>query len=112
MEVVVAIFVRSRSLPHSGRDVHQLRAVGLDDESPPLGQGLVGSRSGRPRRPRSPWPDQSRGLLLYLAADDVTLDNLSVLKNGRAKAIRFSTMTGIRRALDRQPGDILPVDDP
>jgi putative transcriptional regulator len=38
------------------------------------------------------------------------LVNLSVLKNGRAKAIRFSTLTGICRALDRQPGDLLSVE--
>ncbi len=33
--------------------------------------------------------------------------NLAVLKNGRAKAIRFSTLDAICRALDCQPGDIL-----
>ena len=40
----------------------------------------------------------------------VTVVNLSVLKNGRAKAVRFSTLTGICRALECQPGDILRVD--
>ena len=40
----------------------------------------------------------------------VTVVNLSVLKNGRARAIRFSTMTAICRALDCQPGDLLSVD--
>lgn len=39
----------------------------------------------------------------------VTVVNLSVLKNGRAKAVRFSTLTAICRALDCQPGDVLSV---
>lgn len=38
---------------------------------------------------------------------DITLANLSILKNNRAKAIRFSTLESICRALDCQPGDIL-----
>lgn len=37
----------------------------------------------------------------------VTPQNLSVLKSGRAKAIRFSTLDAICRALDCSPGDIL-----
>lgn len=37
----------------------------------------------------------------------ITLSNISVLKNGRAKAIRFSTLAAICRALACQPGDIL-----
>ena len=37
----------------------------------------------------------------------ITLANLSILKNGKAKAIRFSTLEGICKALDCQPGDIL-----
>ena len=37
----------------------------------------------------------------------ITMANLSILKNGKAKAIRFSTLEGICRALDCQPGDIL-----
>jgi putative transcriptional regulator len=37
----------------------------------------------------------------------VTLANLSVLKRGHARAIRFSTLEGICDALDCQPGDIL-----
>lgn len=40
----------------------------------------------------------------------VTVVNLSVLKNGRARAVRFSTLTAICRALDCQPGDLLSVD--
>ena len=38
---------------------------------------------------------------------DVTLANLSILKNNKAKAVRFSTLEAICRALDCQPGDIL-----
>lgn len=38
---------------------------------------------------------------------DITLANLSILKNSKAKAIRFSTLEAICRALDCQPGDIL-----
>ena len=37
----------------------------------------------------------------------ITLANLSVLKTGKAKAIRFSTLEAICRALDCQPGEIL-----
>lgn len=37
----------------------------------------------------------------------ITLANLSVLKNGKAKAIRFSTLEAICNALECQPGDIL-----
>jgi putative transcriptional regulator len=45
----------------------------------------------------------------------ITMANLSILKNGKARAIRFSTLEGICRALDCQPGDILayrPDDTP
>jgi len=38
---------------------------------------------------------------------DLTLANLSILKTGKAKAIRFSTLDAICKALDCQPGDIL-----
>ena len=38
---------------------------------------------------------------------DVTVANLSVLKNNRAKAVRFTTLEAICKALDCQPGDIL-----
>lgn len=37
----------------------------------------------------------------------ITLANLSILKNNRAKAVRFSTLDAICRALDCQPSDIL-----
>ncbi|MEX0610448.1 MAG: helix-turn-helix transcriptional regulator [Balneolaceae bacterium] len=38
---------------------------------------------------------------------DITMSNLSILKTGKAKAIRFSTLEAICKALDCQPGDIL-----
>lgn len=41
---------------------------------------------------------------------DITLANLSILKTGKAKAIRFSTLDAICRALECQPGDLLAFD--
>lgn len=38
---------------------------------------------------------------------DITMANLSILKNNKAKAIRFSTLDAICKALDCQPGDII-----
>ena len=38
---------------------------------------------------------------------DITLANLSILKNNHAKAVRFTTLEAICKALDCQPGDIL-----
>ena len=51
----------------------------------------------------------ARGMTLTELADrvGVTIVNLSILKNGRAKAIRFSTLTALCRELDCQPGDLL-----
>lgn len=43
------------------------------------------------------------------AAVDVTLANLSILKTGKARAMRFSTLAAICRALDCQPGDLISV---
>ena len=46
---------------------------------------------------------------------EITPANLSILKNGKAKAIRFSTLEAICRELDCQPGDILeytPEEEP
>ncbi|MFC4006141.1 helix-turn-helix domain-containing protein [Nonomuraea purpurea] len=50
-----------------------------------------------------------RGMTLTELADrvGVTVVNLSILKNGRAKAIRFTTLTKICDVLDCQPGDLL-----
>ena len=41
---------------------------------------------------------------------DITLANLSILKTGKAKAVRFSTLAAICAALDCQPGDLLAFD--
>jgi len=41
----------------------------------------------------------------------ITMANISILKNGKAKAIRFSTLEAICKALDCQPGDILEFKD-
>ncbi|MBA8886708.1 putative transcriptional regulator [Dokdonella fugitiva] len=41
---------------------------------------------------------------------DITLANLSILKTGKAKAIRFSTLEAICTALECQPGDLLARD--
>ena len=43
----------------------------------------------------------------FAAAIDITPANVSVLKNGRAKAIRFTTLDAICRVLECQPGDVL-----
>ena len=42
---------------------------------------------------------------------DITMANLSILKNNKAKAIRFSTLDAICKALDCQPGEILQYID-
>jgi len=54
---------------------------------------------------------ENRGLTLTELAESVgvTIANLSVLKNDRARAIRFSTLTAICDALDCQPGDLFTV---
>ncbi|MBP3662149.1 MAG: helix-turn-helix transcriptional regulator [Bacteroidales bacterium] len=41
----------------------------------------------------------------------ISATNLSILKTGKAKAIRFSTLTALCRALECQPGDILEYQD-
>ncbi len=41
----------------------------------------------------------------------VTISNLSILKTGKAKAVRFSTLEAICKALDCQPGDILEYEE-
>lgn len=53
-----------------------------------------------------------RGMTLTELADRVgiTVVNLSVLKNGRAKAVRFNTLLAVCEVLDCQPGDILTVE--
>lgn len=55
----------------------------------------------------------TRRMTLTDLADKVgiTLANLSILKTGKAKAIRFSTLAAICEALDCQPGDLLAFED-
>jgi putative transcriptional regulator len=52
---------------------------------------------------------EERGMTLTELAErvDVTVVNLSILKNGRARAVRFSTLTALCEALDCQPGELL-----
>lgn len=51
----------------------------------------------------------SRGMTLTELADavDITIVNLSILKNGRARAIRFSTLSALCEILGCQPGELL-----
>lgn len=50
---------------------------------------------------------RKKGLKELAGEVDITLANLSILKNNKAKAIRLGTLDAICRALDCQPGDIL-----
>lgn len=50
---------------------------------------------------------QKKGLTELANEVDITLANLSILKNNKAKAVRFSTLNSICKALHCQPGDIL-----
>ncbi|MDO5097478.1 MAG: helix-turn-helix domain-containing protein [Corynebacterium sp.] len=54
---------------------------------------------------------EKRGMTLAALADavGVTVVNLSVLKNNRAKAVRFTTLAALCAALDCQPGDLFSV---
>ncbi|QDH16431.1 helix-turn-helix domain-containing protein [Swingsia samuiensis] len=56
---------------------------------------------------------KEKGLSLTELSDQVglTLSNLSILKTGKAKAIRFSTLEALCRVLNCQPGDILYFSD-
>ncbi|MDQ7904953.1 helix-turn-helix transcriptional regulator [Phytohabitans sp. ZYX-F-186] len=56
--------------------------------------------------------DRGMSLTELSAQVGVTLANLSILKNGRARAIRFSTLTALCEALDCQPGDLLTIHRP
>ena len=53
---------------------------------------------------------QRKGMTLTQLSEaiNLTLANLSILKTGKAKAVRFSTMEAICEVLDCQPGEILP----
>lgn len=50
---------------------------------------------------------RKKGLTELAGEVDITMANLSILKNNKAKAIRFSTLDAICKALQCQPGDIL-----
>ena len=50
---------------------------------------------------------QKKGLTELANEVDITLANLSILKNNKAKAVRLSTLNAICKALNCQPGDIL-----
>jgi putative transcriptional regulator len=52
---------------------------------------------------------ERRGMTLTELAQrvDITVVNLSILKNGRARAVRFSTLSALCEALECQPGDLL-----
>lgn len=50
---------------------------------------------------------RKKGLTELASEVDLTLANLSILKNNKAKAVRFTTLDAICKALDCQPGDIL-----
>ena len=56
---------------------------------------------------------ERRGMSLteLAAAVDITLANLSILKTGKARAVRFSTLEAICRVLQCQPGDVLGFED-
>ena len=50
---------------------------------------------------------RKKGLTELAQEVDITLANLSILKNNKAKAVRFGTLDAICKALDCHPGDIL-----
>ena len=56
---------------------------------------------------------EAKGMTLTQLSERVgmTLANLSILKTGKARAVRFSTLEAICRELDCQPGDLLAFDD-
>ena len=54
---------------------------------------------------------KKKGLTELAKEVDITLANLSILKNNKAKAVRFSTLESICKALDCLPGDILIYED-
>ena len=54
---------------------------------------------------------KKKGLTELAKEVESTLANLAILKNNKAKAVRFSTLESICKALDCQPGDILIYED-
>lgn len=55
---------------------------------------------------------EERGMTLSQLAEEIgiTLANLSILKTGKARAIRFSTLDAICRTLNCKPGDLLTIE--
>lgn len=94
------------------------RAAGPSTHGVPVANERVGGEAGGAAEHRVVCRLDSllaaRGLTLTELAQraGVTVVNLSVLKNDRARAIRFSTLTAICDALDCQPGDLLSVVGP
>jgi putative transcriptional regulator len=83
----------------------------------PAGDGLAGEAladDAATIRVRLDELLSKRGMTLteLSARVDVTVVNLSILKNGRARAIRFSTMARLCEALQCQPGDLLGYEHP
>ena len=54
---------------------------------------------------------RKKGLTELAGEVDITLANLSILKNNKAKAIRFTTLEAICRELKCQPGDIIQYEE-
>ena len=54
--------------------------------------------------------DSAMTLVELPARVGVTVANLSILKNGHARAVRFNTLTAICEALDCNPGDVIRLD--
>jgi putative transcriptional regulator len=89
------------------RDVTRQRDAAASQDDPPAGEaGTI--------RVRLDELLSQRGMTLtgLSAQVDVTVVNLSILKNGRARAIRFSTLARLCEALDCQPGDLLSYEPP
>jgi len=82
-------------------------------EGPPNGDAATGNAdaagAGAPIAVRLDDLLADRGMTLTELAERVgiTIVNLSILKNGRARAIRFSTLAGLCQVLGCQPGDLL-----
>jgi putative transcriptional regulator len=86
--------------------VTRQRGAAAIQDDPPAGAGTI--------RVRLDELLSQRGMTLtgLSAQVDVTVVNLSILKNGRARAIRFSTLARLCEALGCQPGDLLSYEPP